>query len=59
MSDILYGGVDGAKGIFGQWATYVGMTSSWLSSSLTTVGVEGAMVAVVDADGEEAWTSWT
>ena len=59
MSDILYGGVDGAKGIFGQWAAYVGMTSSWLSSSLTTVGAEGVMAAVVDADGEGAWTGWT
>ncbi len=59
MSDILYGGVDGVKSIFGQWATYVGMISLWLSSSSTTVGVEGVVVAVVDADGEGAWTGWT
>ncbi len=49
MSDILYGGVDGAEGIFGQWAAYVGMTSLWLSSSLTTVGAEGVVAAVVAA----------
>jgi hypothetical protein len=59
MSDILYGGVDGAEGIFGKWAVYVGMTSLWLSSSLATVGAEGIMAAVVDADGEGAWTGWT
>ncbi len=56
MSDILYGGVDGAEGIFGQWATYVGMTSLWLSSSSTTVGAEDIVMAAVDADGEGAWT---
>jgi hypothetical protein len=59
MSDTSNVGVVGAGGLFGQWAVYVGMTLSLSCSSLTTAGAEGAVLAVVDADGEWAWTGWT
>jgi hypothetical protein len=59
MSDILNGGVGGAKGLFGQWAAYIGMTLLLSSLSLTTAGAEGVVAMVVDADGEGAWMGWT
>jgi hypothetical protein len=56
MSDILNGGVGGAKCLFGQWAVYVGKTLLLSSSSSTTAGAKGVVATVVDADGEGAWT---
>ncbi len=59
MSNILYGGVGDIEGFLGQWGTYVGMSLLVLVSSSTAAGADGIMVAVEDADRDEAWMGWT